>query len=145
MTHRESHIGMRRYGRVALRTALVAVATALTVLVGATAAQAATTQRIIRDSSYNIVAEAWFNSGTHNLSKGRNSFTVKDYGSCNPAAFVEWWGARNGYYYVGCGESSFSIEPNNVARAAIAWRICLMNTNNFTLVTCTSPVSDSID
>jgi hypothetical protein len=45
---------------------------------GAQAANGGTTHEFVLHSAGNKAGEAWFNSGTANLSKGRNSFTLKD-------------------------------------------------------------------
>jgi hypothetical protein len=113
-----------------LRTAFAAAATALAVLFGTAAAHAATSQyAYTRPDNGAYMAEAWFNSGTHNMSKGRNSFTLKDH-VCNDGflARVEWKGARytsSRTRWTDCGEESFSIEPNDVTSSKISWTICL--------------------
>ena len=107
----------------------------------------ATTQyRSIRNAySGALMEEAWYNPADANLSKGRNSFTIKDWG-CNNGydARIYWTGARSGSRTQSCGESSFSIEPNNVAYAAISWRLCVVD-RFIGEVACTPWVSSYID
>lgn len=81
--------------RTALRTSMVTVIAVFAVLFGASGAHAATSyQSVSADAGY-LMAEVWFNSGTHNMSKGRNSFTLKDH-DCNNGwdARVEWKGRQ---------------------------------------------------
>jgi hypothetical protein len=81
----------------------------------------------IRNGSI-IFEEAWYNPADANLSKGRNSFTLKDWGCYDRYdGHIIWTGARAGSRTVSCGEASFSIEPNNVAHAAIKWRLCYVD------------------
>lgn len=133
MEHIKVNNARRGPGRATLRTALIAITAVLTVLFGTTAAHAATSQQAhVNASTGAYMAEAWFNSGTHNMAKGRNSYTLKDH-ICNDSflAQVEWKGARyNGTRtrWADCGEESFSIEPNDVGATKISWRICLYDT-----------------
>jgi hypothetical protein len=55
--------------------AAAAAASAAVLALTGTPAVAATTEQPTATSG---VGYAWFNSGTHNMAKGRNSFTVKD-------------------------------------------------------------------
>ncbi|GGQ68511.1 hypothetical protein [Couchioplanes azureus] len=60
--------------RTSLRALSVLAATAVATGLAAAPAQAATSWGPTPDG----VGQVWYNAGTHNMQKGRNSFTVKD-------------------------------------------------------------------
>jgi hypothetical protein len=109
-------------------------------------APSATTQyQSYKKASGTMLGEAWYNPAAANLSKGRNSFTIKDW-DCNNwfDTQIRWRGARSGSATERCGEHSFSIEPNNVGYAAIWWQICQVDVITG-LVFCKPEISSYID
>ena len=127
--------GKRRFQRGARRLLIVAMSASMIVLASGTAAQAATSGYLIRNSNNQIMVEVWFNSGTHNMSKGRNSFTLKDHICGDSYVAKLWWRKADGVKrqrIINCGEVSFSIEPNDVPRYQFAYEICASHTTNGT-------------
>jgi hypothetical protein len=73
-----------------LRATLLGLAMALLVTIPlATPASAATSQASVWYNDKKV-ASIWFNSGTHNMSVGRNSFTLKVESGASWAG-VRWW------------------------------------------------------
>jgi hypothetical protein len=138
---------MGRVRRGAGRLLLVAT-TVMAVVLPGTAARAATSGSYIHNDNNQIMVEVWFNSGTHNMSKGRNSFTLKDY-ICGDGytAYVSWtlYGVHHSRER-GCGEESFSIEPNNVARTQFTYALCAKTTSGgWTIYECDVARIDFVD
>jgi hypothetical protein len=130
-------------GRGMRRLFVVAATSILVILVGSTAAQAATSGILKRNAGGAYQVEVWYNSGTHNMSKGRNSFTLKDH-ICNDgySAYVYWSGATSGSRSVSCGEISFSTA-GDVARTSIGYYLCAIYTNGS--YSCSATVYDYQD
>jgi hypothetical protein len=92
-------------------------------LATATPANAWTTMAEIRSNGV-LRGKIWYNAGTHNLSKGRNSFTVKDEYCADGIAIRVYWSHPygSGYRTANCGEISFSTTNNlPVPLAFIRW------------------------
>ncbi|MER7212280.1 hypothetical protein ABZ470_02800 [Streptosporangium sp. NPDC020072] len=133
--------------RVAVPTAVVALTLATTSGV----AHAATSHQVVYHADGNWAGEVWFNAGTHNMAKGRNSFTVKDT-FCGdgwkvgvhyeiPALNIYRTFMLNG----DCsGESSFSVVSYDVAPSAIHWWGLKTSTTE-NLTTYESQVNDYVD
>ncbi|MFB9207638.1 hypothetical protein ACFFV7_41105 [Nonomuraea spiralis] len=112
-----------------LRLPMFAAVMALTLAVSGGAAQAATSEQVIHHADGKAAGHVWFNSGTHNMEKGRNSFTVKDV-FCGdgwkagvqfevPQLGISGWYASRGDC---AGEASFSADEGDLPRSVIYWR-----------------------
>lgn len=123
--------------RLKTRAALLAGACALVGVSDVNAAHAAnggTTHEFVHHASGRIAAEAWFNSGTANLAKGRNSFTIKD-DFCRDGWAIEieyYWYDTSGYEHDGAAyeptdcsgsswEDSFSIAGAQSTSLTFYW------------------------
>ena len=91
--------------RLKTRASLIAGACVLLGTAGVGTAHAAnggTTHEFVYHAAGNIAGEAWFNSGTANLTKGRNSFTIKD-DFCGDGWAIEveyyWYDTAGNYHY----------------------------------------------
>lgn len=132
-------------GAWAKRALVVTGITTAAVVVSSTAAFAASSH-LLGKWGTSTKGEAWFNSGNCCIAQ-RNAFTVKDWLIDGYEIKVNWTGARTGSFRLQDGtnrEETFSIEPNNVTRAAIQWRVCVVD-NPTGISSCTGYITDYID
>lgn len=94
-----------------------------------------------------VAGKVWFNSGTHNPAKGRNSFTVKDSMCGDGWAIFALYRIGDGPLRqtrnVSCDEFSVSVA-GNVARTRITWWGCKASQND-PVDECESSKSDWVD
>jgi hypothetical protein len=133
-----------------LSRALVAAAAAGLVVATAAPASAATSFLELKQSG-SMAAIVWYNSGTHNMSKGRNSFTLR------AAAGTAWakvsystqysdgkWASRTVTTSGGnAAEITFTDYPNDTSRHWIKYRLCMLRGGTETCHTYT--ITDYID
>ncbi|MFI6706612.1 hypothetical protein ACIBF7_09290 [Nonomuraea sp. NPDC050478] len=106
----------------------IAAAIALPLVFAASPASAATSESAAYWND-RPVAKAWFNSGTHNMSKGRNSFTLKvEEGATEAGLYwerpsVSGSGQIRRLYGSG-NEVSFSISGAVSRRVQIWYQVC---------------------
>jgi hypothetical protein len=103
----------------------------------------------------NAAGEAWFNSGTANLSKGRNSFTIKDL-NCGDfwSIYVEYnYTDTQGMYRTGSKylhgdcrpvEWSGSIADAQPTSSSFRWRACKWDVNHVSSDTCEPWITTTI-
>ena len=73
------------------------------------------------------VATAWFNSGTSNMSKGPNSFTLKaEHGSSQATLWfaIGSGGGQTRSVYGSNAEVSFSVAPSPTSAKQVAYGVC---------------------
>ncbi|MCT9935186.1 hypothetical protein N5079_33795 [Planotetraspora sp. A-T 1434] len=136
--------------------AVVMLCVAATTVMATGAADAATSSMIVYHASGAVAGEVWFNSGTTNMSKGRNSFTVRDR-FCDDGWMVyaeykksSWnnplvaWRYTDGASCNG-GDTELSVSiSGDVTRQKFIWRGCKQSEHDFT-VECEDYVSDYLD
>ncbi|MEU9837279.1 hypothetical protein AB0D67_37580 [Streptosporangium sp. NPDC048047] len=121
-----------------------------------TPVDAATSSMFVYHANGKVAGQVWFNSGTSNLSKGRNSFTVKD-SFCGDGwtVFAQYkkssWNnpvvSRQYTDGVSCSSSprEFSVSiAGDVSRQKFIWRGCKQSENDLK-VECEDYVGDYLD
>lgn len=137
--------------RLKTRAALIAAACALVGVCDIGAAQAAnggTTQEVVYHASGKTAGQVWFNSGTANPAKGRNSFTVKD-DFCGDGWAIEveyyWYDTAGNLHSggalepadcsAGSWESSFSIVGAQSTSLTFYWHAGKWDVNGISAAT----------
>lgn len=136
---------------------VLALCVAAAIILMPAVAEASTSNRIIYYSDGTTAAgEVWFNSGTSNISRGRNSFTVKDR-ICDDGwmIFAEYkrstwnnplvsWKYTDGASCWG-GRTEFDVSiAGDVPREKFIWRTCRQSERDLS-IKCTDYVSDYLD
>jgi hypothetical protein len=142
--------------RLNVARAVVVLGVAAMTVTATGVAHAATTSMNVYHAAGNVAGTVWFNSGTSNMTHGRNSFTVKD-GLCNDGWAVyaqykksSWNNPLVGWRYTDAascngGTREFSVSiSGDVSKQKFIWRGCKQSENDLS-VECEDYVGDSLD
>ncbi|WP_440105361.1 hypothetical protein [Streptosporangium sp. H16] len=142
--------------RLKMAKAVVVLGVAAMTVMTTGVAHAATSSMNVYHAAGNVAGTVWFNSGTSNMAKGRNSFTVRD-GLCDDGWTVyaqykksSWNNPVVSWRYTdgvscngGTRELSVSIS-GDVSRQKFIWRGCKQSESNLK-VECEDYISDYLD
>lgn len=145
---------MRKIRFAFAAAAVLAFAAAGTPDAMARSASGGTTHEYVYHAAGNIAGEAWFNSGTANPSKGRNSFTIKD-DLCNDGWAIEVHfkiAGSNTLNIVGLNsdctgsssERSFSAYGAQPSPQTLLWQACKRDTHGISATTCSPIITTTI-
>ncbi|WP_062428344.1 hypothetical protein [Herbidospora daliensis] len=135
--------------RTILTRALAALAATGLVVATAGPASAATSEiKLLQGGT--TAAVVWYNSGTHNMSKGRNSFTLRAEGRVTSATVyyrTKWSEGKVAHRTVTtsggrAAEVSFSSNPNDTDRHWISYWLCMVYSGT---THCSDPRTDYVD